>query len=1398
MKKRLLVILSSLLCLLCSAAFVACDEPKLEESKPSGSYTVTYEAAEGIKYSADNVTTIEGGSDLVFTFEVSVFYKGTPIVTVNGRERNTSFADEDEHIYSCKIRSVSKDVTVSISGVEKAESELLKSGTGTIEAPFLIKEPIDLIEMAEVINAGGENSTMSVLGYYHLENSLDFRGEEIQIIGDGNTQYSFFGGYFNGNGHTISNFKIDTDKEYVGLFGIVQAYDMLGFSGGTIYNLKLSDFTVTSRNTGTTLVCGSLVGQGFGANLTLCEAKNGVVEIYGDQNHFSYAGGLIGLQNSYEYPNFSKIAYCATVNVDVNCNAGSTYVAGGIVGFVYSYEETTVSTVCNSYSTGNVSGSFYAGGIAGWLGNYSAIVNCYSTGNVSAQTNLSDLDGSEEYCHSYAGGIVGMAQNDTAIVDCFVTGKMSAMAQLGGNYAHTGDFAGRIEALNETQFNSHLASVFNCYYAKDGKSDSIDLTKKEDVKSNLYWHEIDWLFPQGSYPVINDVNSSIDSDSETSTIEHYYYTVKLDFGDVIAEGEEEDLSSLEVEIADQYESMAFWYLAYIGGSGGIPSSIYAKDGYVSYGYYFDEARTLAVPYGYVPTRNITLYVGFADYKEVAGTYYIIPQTASAYSDPIKLTISDNGSYECSDAYETHSGVYVYNGKNILFYDARFARYYGVSAIENQQEYTFSASLSDNRLTIFGGIYTDEDGESVTLVAQDNPLCAVKKEAALVGSYYNKTETETTIYTFYADGRGEASRNDEIEEFTYSGNGAVLEIAFASETLSGTVKNGVPVAVGGKALTAADAYRGTWKLDSLSDKYYVFDGAGNWQYLYYGYRFEKNHAFKELLNEEYGTYTVENDGLVLSDGTKISFGADGFVVAKKSGNEMIYGKENSRFGTWNTADGSVCLDLYGMGKNGSGEAKLTFITEQNGKTCNEINRLTYSSDVLADDTLCLFYDGALFGLVSYDGNTGTLIGSVYNATESVYADMTFYRLDEYRGEWIGNDSDPLFEIVDFNGYGSYAAVGVAPDGILLIDGQKVEYTLDGFTLEGYFTYNGTLYSISLDEETNTLTVTPSGEAAIELVRKDVLGDKTFMDETGNEYGFNGKSGIGDGRLTVVATNGETATYRYELTNKDGVVARILNETNAEIGSLTITSENGESSYFLNLNGKNFAIGEKTVFTGKWALSASYASMIEIGTMNLSGKLNGRVPLSVDGVVSVHDAEFEMVDGSYLEWEYADGEYLYAVSVADGQFVLSRYLNWFKYEDSGTDDSGESVWNYSYAMKADLLFGVWTSALFSQEYAFDGMGLCNEVLGYYSVRNIYDTEEDSTEYFYYSYFRQKENPTAFDYVIVTEVGSAWKVVFCDYDTAGDDAYKNEETHRAFTLESVDLSDYDLTKDDYNETV
>ena len=414
MKKKLLTIVSCLfVATLGAGALAACKNKKTDEPEPTpgddSQYSVSFaEAAEGIRYNSENSEIpVKKGESVSFSLTVSVFYTGTPVVKAGDNELEAS--DVNGRTYTYTLRNVRSNVTITADGVEKAQSQM--SGSGTQDAPFLISEPIDVLYMSERINAG---IASYVLGYYSLQNSIDFGGEELEIIGNGSTSTAFFAGFFQGNGHTLSDFVIDSyDYEYVGLFGIVQGYNGSSISGGTIYNLTIDNFTVNARNTGTTLMCGSLVGQGFGANLTLCNATNGTVNVYGDQNHFSYAGGLMAMQRSYvnnDYSQYySEVAYCGA-DVDVNCNAGAVYTAGGLVGYVYSYDETTVSTIHHSYSLGNVSGAFYTGGVAGWLGNYTSVEACYSAGDVNAQTIITDNDNSSEYCYAYAGGVAGMAQ----------------------------------------------------------------------------------------------------------------------------------------------------------------------------------------------------------------------------------------------------------------------------------------------------------------------------------------------------------------------------------------------------------------------------------------------------------------------------------------------------------------------------------------------------------------------------------------------------------------------------------------------------------------------------------------------------------------------------------------------------------------------------------------------------------------------------------------------------------------------------------------------------------------------------------------------------------------------------------------------------------------------------
>lgn len=1383
-KSKFFVIATLILILALSIVFCACD-PKDNPVEPDDDHkdvppdiketcTITYEQVDGVQYSSANPTEVEKGKSATIEFTVNVFYEGEPVVKVNGREKSVEY-DEDTYTYSCKA-TIAKNTTVTVEGITESESALLTTGTGASDSPFLISKPIDLIKMAEVINSGAEDSTMSVLGYYVLENDIDMRGSELNIIGDGNNEYAFFGGYFNGGGHTISNFKINSNgNDFVGLFGIVQAYyyTSLGFTGGTVYNLKLSDYTIVARNNGTTVTCGSFVGQGFGANIVLCEAINGTLDVMGDVNYFSYAGGIIGLQRSYQYPYYSKISYCSTDNINIGCSNGTTYAAGGIAGYVYSDDDTIATTITNCYTTGKVAGAFHAGGIVGWLSNYTSMSACYSTCDVHAQSHMTNTSSMmETYCHAYAGSLVGMAQLDSVIADSFATGDVTVNAAAGSSFEHRGEIVGRTEDLQDGMYSAKETGIFNCYHIEGGKNDSMDLTKADTIKNVLGWHEIDWIIEDGKYPVVNTINSSTDDDTE---IQHYTYTVTLDFG---TRKDNKGNSKFEAEFTDQYESMNYWYNVYLYSDEsdieGIPSSITSTDGYVSYGYFFDKELTIPVSTGFVPMRDITLYVGFADNNDVAGTYYVLPNSDVEESNnlTIELTLKVDGTYKCVDRLGSFEGTYVYNGEYIVFDDARFARYYGEGGVANYQAYEFKAVKSSNGFELYGALYSDTElNEVVELVPREEPLKIVKVENVIIGSYYYKDGANTLIYEFFANGNGNVYENGVASEFVYNVSGQAISIVIDDETISGTINNGVVEKINSINVTSTDAYRGKWEISSLPQKYMEFDGAGNWKYTY------------DKIKEN-GTYTVDNGKLALSNGAVVSI-EDGFVNIINGSSSYIYGGINGNYGLWTSLDKDIIIKLGGINVNGYGDAQIRFVTKISDRVHNEIYELTYAPDMLIEGDIVLFYQGEYYGSLSCNKDGDILQGSIYSLSESDLINIAFYRVDEYKGEWISLDE--TFSIVDFNGYGVYTlSSNIALVGTISINGEEVDYRLDEHSLSGFFTYNEKAYRISLDEGRNIVTISAT-DKNVELIRKDEFGEKTFLDAEGNEYHFDGKGAIG-GKLTVTVGT-STTTYKYVI-DADGTVS-VYDGDNKEVGTISVKGEIGSRNYVLTLNEEDIVLGEKTQFTGTWALQSSFGDYVVIGTMNYDKVLEGKVPLMINNKSDNYDASFTLVDDEYLVWTVNDGLNLYVVQITDGMFVVSQHLNWFNYEN----DYDNSEWNYSYMMLSDELTGSWSNKRQSQIFIFDGTGKNPEALAMYSVNVMYASDEDGDpEIYYYGYF-ERADKSGYDFLLFnnysTYAKSASKVIFKD-PTGDRKEYVNEAGDRAFTLEDVNLEDYIITRE------
>ena len=200
-------------------------------------------------------------------------------------------------------------------------------GTGEPNDPYLICT-------AEQMNAiGAEPNDWDK--HFKLVANVDlsaYTETDFNIIGD----WRPFTGVFDGNGHTVSNFRcISTEPGYLGLFSHV------GKRGKDthIKNLGLIDPKVDAE---TVHYVGSLIGRLHYGTITGCYAHRGSVSGNG------CVGGLVGWLDNGNITN----CYCS---VGVK---GSDHL-GGLVG--YSYR----GAITKCYAAGGVSGGDPVGGLVG-------------------------------------------------------------------------------------------------------------------------------------------------------------------------------------------------------------------------------------------------------------------------------------------------------------------------------------------------------------------------------------------------------------------------------------------------------------------------------------------------------------------------------------------------------------------------------------------------------------------------------------------------------------------------------------------------------------------------------------------------------------------------------------------------------------------------------------------------------------------------------------------------------------------------------------------------------------------------------------------------------------------------------------------------------------------------
>jgi hypothetical protein len=265
-------------------------------------------------------------------------------------------------------------------------------GLGTPGDPYLIST-------AEEMNLIGADAN-DWDKHFRLADDIDlaaYTGTAFNLIGN---PVSPFTGTFDGNDRRIINFTYTTTAtDYIGLFRYV-------YDPNADIKIKNLYLTAPDLDAGTGWFVGALVGYLSSGTLSDCHIDDGYVSAR------SVVGGLVG-QNSY-----GRIDNCSS-----SCRVWASYNhIGGLAG-------SSRGWISGSYSTGEVLGDDYAGGLVG-RNRYGQIYHCYSRCDVSGG--------------AYVGGLVGYNEED--IFKCYSTGAVTGDSNVGGLVGYNFELIGAVVA----------------------------------------------------------------------------------------------------------------------------------------------------------------------------------------------------------------------------------------------------------------------------------------------------------------------------------------------------------------------------------------------------------------------------------------------------------------------------------------------------------------------------------------------------------------------------------------------------------------------------------------------------------------------------------------------------------------------------------------------------------------------------------------------------------------------------------------------------------------------------------------------------------------------------------------------------------------------------------------
>lgn len=343
-------------------------------------------------------------------------------------------------------------------------------GKGTKSEPYLVSDATQL-NLIRYYNDNYYFKQTQNIDLSDFGSSYDSGKGWMPIGNSSSNQYYDYGyfnteyypnwtGYYDGDGHKISNLYINRPNDSVGLFGNIQGY---------VTNLGVEVSSITCCNGG--VIASKLFkDDNVVCNISNCWVTGEKITAQGSNGSNNGLGGLFGLVSA------NKISNCYS-NIDLEVN-NSTNCVGGFSGEIYA------DVTENCYSLGNIksngNNSHIIGGFVGISGQelfiseynsqvFNGVIRCcFSKGNINLVSNGTCTVG------GFFGGVSGVIYN------CYSTGNIKASKKcsvIGGFGATQHDFGGiinsystgNIEGTSEYGFiggfvgNYSAPTLKNCY-----------------------------------------------------------------------------------------------------------------------------------------------------------------------------------------------------------------------------------------------------------------------------------------------------------------------------------------------------------------------------------------------------------------------------------------------------------------------------------------------------------------------------------------------------------------------------------------------------------------------------------------------------------------------------------------------------------------------------------------------------------------------------------------------------------------------------------------------------------------------------------------------------------------------------------------------------------------------